>query len=451
MDTSRQSADAAKFVLGGVATSLALFGVLRTGWTEASLVMPFTRAQSGWATALFGSPAVPVAATLACSGTDVLALCLGAVLAYPVRWRARLSGAALGAILIVGLNTVRIGTLGLAAATPAWFNALHLYLWPALFTLTIAAYVLTWMRLADAPGAPSRLAPVVQHAVAARWQPSRLFVGLTGLFVVLFVAAGPFYLETAAVAALTTAIAGAAAAVLNPLGIGARAAGNVLWTAHGGFMVTPECVSTPLIPVYLAGICAYSPTARRLALGLIAALPLFIVLAIARLLVVALPTAIASPMFAVHAFYQLLLAAVLVFVAARWRHVGAGTAVKYGVGGIAAGVLFVRLAGPLYTATITPQFAAALGDPQGALALLPAFQVGLYLALWIAAFLTAGWRRFLAGLAILVITQTTGLAVLQLLTTYGDLTAHVRDIRGWAIAGPLVIVAAVVNVGRADR
>src|SRR4029453_14526120 len=95
----------------------------------------------------------------------------------------------------------------------------------------------------------------------------------------------------------------------------------VLWTPRGGFLVTQECISTPLVPVYLASICAYSTTWRRLILGVVATLPLFIALGIVRLLVVALPDAVvASPLFLVHAFYQLLLGAVVVFLAALWRH-----------------------------------------------------------------------------------------------------------------------------------
>ena len=78
-----------------------------------------------------------------------VALCLGAVLAYPVKWRTRLAGAGGGAALILGLNTLRIGTLGRVAASPAWFNALHVYVWPAVLTLAIAGYVFGWMRLAD--------------------------------------------------------------------------------------------------------------------------------------------------------------------------------------------------------------------------------------------------------------------------------------------------------------
>ena len=100
-DTVRGPTGAARFVLRGVAGSLAFFGLLRLNWTEAQVVLPFTRMQAGFAAGLFGAPASPVEATLACSGADALALCLGAVLAYPVTWRARLAGAAGGIALIV--------------------------------------------------------------------------------------------------------------------------------------------------------------------------------------------------------------------------------------------------------------------------------------------------------------------------------------------------------------
>ena len=86
-----------------------------------------------------------------------------------------------------------------------------------------------------------------------------------------------------------------------------------------------------------------------------------------------------------------------------------------------------------------------------AIAFLPAFQVGLYLAVWVAAFVATGWRRFLAGLAVLGLTQAAGLVALNALASHTGLTAQVRDVRGWAVAGPVLIVAAVVNVARARR
>ena len=448
-DTARNPTDAVRFALRAVAWSLGLFGLLRLDWTESHVVLPLARTQATVATALFGSSALPVEVTLACSGADALALCLGAVLGYPVKGRTRLAGVGGGAALILGLNTLRIGTLGRAAASPAWFNTLHLYIWPAVFTLAIAGYVFAWMRAADRRRPPDGLEGVPpEPLLTGRPKPTRRFVVLTVAFVLLFSAASPLYLESPAVLALAGFIARAAAVILGGVGVSAHAAANVLWTPRGGFAVTQECISTPLIPVYLAGICACSLTWRRLILGVLATLPLFIALGIMRLLVVALPDAVvASPLFVVHAFYQLLLGAVVVFLASLWRH-GGRMALGHALVGVIVGVLFVRLLGPFYTRIVTYPAGGSLDDPQGAIALLPAFQVGLYLALWIAAYVVVGWKRFLAGLAALGLTQTAGLLVLHALASESGLTAHVRDVRGWAVAGPLLIVAAVVNVAR---
>ncbi len=339
---------ARKFALRAVAWSLGLFGLLRLNWTEAHAVLPFTRVQAALAAGLFGASALPVEVTLACSGADALALCLGAILAYPVAWRSRLAGAAGGAALILGLNTLRIGTLGRAAASPVWFNTLHVYVWPAVLTLAIAGYVFAWMRLADRRRTPDHNArrSRANRCSAARPQPSRRFILFTAAFLLLFTAASPLYLESTGVLALAGFIARAAAATLGLVGVSAHAAANVLWTPRGGFLVTQECISTPLIPVYLAAVCAYSPTWRRLTLGVLATLPLFTALGIVRLLVVALPDAlVASPLFLVHAFYQLLLGAVVVFVAALWRH-GGRAALGYAAAGVIVGVLFASLLGP---------------------------------------------------------------------------------------------------------
>src|ERR1700731_606340 len=145
-DTARGRTDAVKFALRGVAWSLAFFGLLRLNWTEAHALLPFTRVQAAGAGGLFGMSrsALPVEVTLACSGADAMALCLGAILAYPVKWRTRLAGAGGGATLILGLNTLRIGTLGRVAASPAWFNTLHVYVWPAVLAIAISGYVFGW-------------------------------------------------------------------------------------------------------------------------------------------------------------------------------------------------------------------------------------------------------------------------------------------------------------------
>jgi exosortase/archaeosortase len=117
---------ARNFALRGLAWSLGLFGLMRLGWFETHAILPLTQFQARLAETGFGAPALPIQVTLACSGADALALCVGATLAYPVTWQQRLAGAAGGIGLVLALNTVRIGTLGRAAAAPSWFEALHL-------------------------------------------------------------------------------------------------------------------------------------------------------------------------------------------------------------------------------------------------------------------------------------------------------------------------------------
>jgi len=58
--------------------------------------------------------------------------------------------------------------------------------------------------------------------------------------------------------------------------------------------------------------------------------------------------------------------------------------------------------------------------------------------------------RFLGGLVLLGATQAAGLAVLPLLTDSG-IFLHVRDIRGWAVAAPLLMIAAVATRARPAR
>ena len=435
---------AAKFTLRAVATSLGLFGLLRLPWVEAHAVLPFTDAQATMAARLFGPPAAPIAATLACSGTDALALCLGAILAYPVAWRARWTGAAGATALILILNTVRIGTLGRAAASPEQFNTLHVYVWPAVLTVAIGAYVLAWMRLADrAPLPPS------SSVASPPPRASRRFLLLAALLLGAFVAAGPLYLDSAWVLSIAGFIARAAATILAPLGIAANATDNVLFTSSGGYLVTQECISTPLLPVYLAAVFAYAPTRRHIALGVMAALPLFIVLGIARLMVVALPETIVSPLLLVHAFYQLVAGAALIIAAALWRYRDR-VAARHALSGLVVGVLVTALLSPLSARLVAATSATSMPDPQRALAFLPAFQIGLYLALCAAAFLAVTWKRLLAGFVLLEATQVGVLLTLNALAASG-ITASVRDIRGWAVAGPVLILAVVANAGSTRR
>jgi hypothetical protein len=361
-----------------------------------------------------------------------------------------------GTALILLLNTLRIGTLGQMAASPQAFAALHFYVWPALLMLAIAGYVFGWMRFAEthratrAPGSrasagdppPGQVAPLTGR-----------FVALTVAFLVVFVAVSPWYLQSASGLALAEFIAGAAAVALSGLGVASTASGNVLWTARGAFLVTQECISTPLIPIYIAAAIAYGTGTGR-AFALAAAAPLFVALGVARLLVVALPPAIVgSPVLGIHAFYQVLLAGVVVFCAAAWRHGRGAVAWRRAMVGGLLGAAFVYLVGPLYTRGLASIFAAGppLDDPQGALALLPAFQLGLYVALTLTLFAFAKWLPIVAGLAVLGLTQVLGFAALHLVAVHAGLAPHVRDVRAWAVAGPLLVVAAMVTYDRSRR
>ncbi len=206
-------------------------------------------------------------------------------------------------------------------------------------------------------------------------------------------------------------------------------------------------MSTPLIPVYLAAVVTAPTTWGRRALALLAAGPLFVGLGIARLLVVALPAALVeSPLVLIHAFYQLLLAAVLIGLAALWRHGRTSTAWQRALVGTVVGFGVVYLLSVPYATALTWAFAGRtpLDDPQGALALLPAFQAGLYLGLCAAAFVTIPWRPVAAGFAALLLLQAATFAALDALARHLVFAPQVRDVRAWAVVAPLLLVLALV-------
>jgi exosortase/archaeosortase family protein len=441
---------AGSFALRGLAWSLGLFGLIRLGWFETHAVLPITQLQASLAAVGFGVPPLPVEASVACSGADAVALCAAAVLAYPAVWWMRLAGAAGGVTLIVALNILRIGTLGHAAGSAFWFQTLHVYVWPAVLMLAIAAYVFTWMRAADARCAPRSVPFGPREIDAPRLRPLPVnFLWWAAALVLVFTAISPWYLESAGVLAVAGFVARAAATILHGLGLQAEASANLLSTSRGAFMVTQECIATPLIPLYLAAVLASVSTWRVRAPALLAAFPLFVGLGIARLLVMALPAAlIGSPSFLIHAFYQLLLAAVLVCLAAFWRH-GAGPAASgRAFAGMALGTGFAYLAAPLSARVL--RFASAgspFDDPQGALALLPAFQAGLYVALFVAAVAPLRLRPFMIGLTAIGLAQCALVAALVFLIDRGW-APHVRDIRALAIAMPVLMVLAIVAYER---
>jgi exosortase/archaeosortase family protein len=438
---------ARRFVVAAIGYSIGVFGLLKLSWVETHALLPLTQWQGRVGAATLGAPALPIDVTLACSGADALALCVGAILAYPATWRLRLGGAATGLALILILNSIRIGTLGRAAASPLLFEVLHVYVWPAFLILAIAGYVFAWMQLANRASllAASSGQP---RAVASRTLTGA-FVLWAVVFVVLFVATSSLYLQSTTVLAVGALIARVAARALRELGIHATAAANILWTPKGGFEVTQECLSTPLIPLYFAAAMTYCTRWRSRVLAFAAAAPLFIALGIARLLVVALPAAvIGSPLFLIHAFYQILLAALVVCAAVAWRR--GAVAWRRTIVACLTGALCAYVLAPVYAAVLSAgPIGTPFNDAQGAMASLPSFQLGLFVALAIATWTTAMWRVLLTGVGALVAVQVVAFVGLHMVVRLSDFTPQIRDVRAWAIAAPLAIV--VIGLISHDR
>jgi exosortase/archaeosortase family protein len=442
---------ATHFALRLIAWSLALFGLLRLPWVGAHVLLPATRLQAAAGSALVGPSSLPIEATLACSGADALALCLAAIVAYPVRWRMRASGVAAGAALILVLNTIRIGTLGRAAASPRWFEALHVYIWPGVLAVAIAGFVFVWMNIVDRPR--SAAAMRIHTPPNPDWRVTRRFAIVTATFLLLFTLASPLYLGSARVLALADLVARAAAFLLRLLGTETTVTARVLQTPHGAFLVTQECVSTPLIPVYVAAVVVYARTWWTKVFWTAMGLPLLVGLGIARLLVVAVPAAGFDAAFFIHAFSQLLIAAAMICGFALWRHGARAATFARAIVALALAIAFVRWLGGPYTDAILwfRSTAPAFDDSQGALTFLPAFQFGLFLALWAAAFVRSGWTRFLCGAALLAAIQIAVAAGVQLLEVHAGVAPMVRDVRAWALLAPTLIVATVVNVATPRR
>ncbi len=452
---------ATTFLLAALAWSLGLFALLRSPWAEGRLVLPLTRLQEQAANYYAGRPPVAVAVTSDCSGTDVLALCLAAILACPVPWRARLAGAAGGIALVLALNTVRIATLGRAAASPALFQALHLQVWPAILVLATAGYVFAWMR--GARGARGRAEEGASGEDDALSLIGRRFAPRAAVFLVAFALCGPWIARSEALLEAGAWTARAAAFLLTAAGVAAAASGNVLATSRGAFMVTPECLATALLPLYVAGVLTVRLTWPWRALALTAAPPLFAALAIARLLLLALPPALAaSPLFLVHGFHQLVLAVIGVVLFALWREPPAprrwARAARRAGAALGAAAILAIVAGAALTSAVlgaaraiaslaphTLTELAAPGDAQGALALLPAYQAGLLLALGMTAF--AGWRRLLSAFGVLLASQVVFLVVLGELADHAGLVAHALLLRAWAVGVPVVLTLVMLRAG----
>ena len=437
--------DPGRFLGAALLWELLFFALLKQAWVERHAVGPLAKAQetiAHW----YGAPErASIAVTADCSGADVMALCLGVLLAYPVGWRRRLAGMAGALAVILTLNTLRIVTL-LLASSPQSIQHLHLIVWPIVIVFALALYVSWWVRGGD------------RHNESSRWRTAR-FAAAAACLLALYAATAPWTMTSPVVTQAGVWTVASGAALLQSIGLPASGVGDVLATPRGAFQVTPECLLTPFLPVSLAAIVAMPWSARRRMLAVALALPLFFALGVTRLIALALPAAIVTtPLVIVHGFYQLVGGIALIGVAAarhltppvsggehRWRTgwwFAAGIA-GAGVTAAVAGSAWTRLVtesaallSPVVTQTLTMM---PLDGFQGALASLPTYHLGLLAGFWIV--LTNARRpgRAVIALCFLAAADVAMLALIGAARTHLGVAPHVLVIRAWAIGVPAAL------------
>jgi len=427
-----------RFLRDATLWNIALFALIRLPWVADHVIDALIRFQTtliAWYGARPG-PGIVVASD--CSGADVAALCIAVTLSYPVAWRRRLIGAAVGVACIVGVNAVRIATLYAVASSPQRLNLLHLYVWPVLLTLFTIGYVWIWMRRSERP-----------LEVAAGW---RRFFSSSLIGLAVYAVTVPWTFSSALLATVGVWTAAAGAAVLSAIGTTVSASGATMVTSRGAFFVTPECLFTPIVPLYFAAMLSAPISRRRRAAGFLLAPLLFFALGVARLLVLALPPFLVDrPAMLAHGFYQVLAGVMLVVLAAHiaQRRAGAWAAtsrtvlalVGFGAAAIVASLIWspVVFGAARGVPALQSAALARVGiDEQGALALLPAFQVALVAGLWIA--LTGATRaRALAwGIGVTGASQLIVLAGLSAADAAGW-SVHALIIRACAIGVPVLV------------
>lgn len=439
-----------RFLVEATAWIVGLIGLIRLPWVAEHFVgalVSFQTALVSW----YGAAASPnIVVTSDCSGADVAAVCLGVTLAYPAPWRRRLVGAAVGAAVVFSLNAARIASLYAVASDLRTLNFLHLYVWPALLSLVTMLYVFAWIRLNTRTKA----------AMSPAWV--RFFQTALAGFVV-YAAIAPWALTSPLLARAGAWTAASGAFLLQGLGAQVSTNGAVLLTSRGAFEVTQECLFTPMLPLFIAGVCAVRIPRGRRWLWLMLTPVVFFALGIARLFALVLPPYVVSqPTVLAHGFYQVLAGAALIVAAAHWasRHSGAASASRLSVIALsitaAVGVVtaaYWRSLVELFAGSMTsllnvvPLALVSPGDQQGALALMPAYQLAVLCGLWFALKGLRAWRALGAGLGWLLVTQVGFIVAAATVSAQWEMSPHPILVRGWALAIPAIIALAWTSAG----
>jgi exosortase/archaeosortase family protein len=443
----------AHFIVAGACWAAVLLAALHNAILERTVVAPFVAWQARLGA--YRPGASLAVADLSCAGTDVIALAVAAILAYPVAWTRRLAGFAGAAVWLIALNALRIMTLFAVAGTPA-FAPLHLYIWPALLILGASTFVFVWIWSAERAVAGDARSSLVRLALIA----PPLVAG--------YAAALPSMLDSPALRSLANSAAAWTAAVLRLAGADASVGGSTLVVSSTALVITPECILTPMMPVFLA--CALGVPRRwsRRMLGALLFVPVFGALMVARLLTVALPPLLlATPLYLTHAFHQLVTGAACIVVTAiharapDWRvRPATSAAAARAIGAVMLFLVLLAMIARPAQATLdilASQMCRLLPhvgmtssgyDVQGAFAVMPGFELALLSGLLAASGTMPTARRGMAMISALMFAQ------LSVLVTAGELDAHagftipVVGVRALSIAIPLVLFMLVCRAAR---
>jgi exosortase/archaeosortase family protein len=444
----------AHFIVAGAGWSAVFLAALHNAILERTVIAPFV----AWQARLggYGPGASLAVADLSCAGTDVIALAVAAILAYPAAWTRRLAGLAGAAVWLIALNALRIMTLFAVAATPV-FAPLHVYIWPALLILGASTFVFVWIWSAERAAAGDARSSLVRLALIA----PPLVAG--------YAAALPSMLDSPALRSLANGAAAWTAAVLRLAGADASVGGSTLVVSTTALMITPECILTPMMPVFLA--CALGVPRRwsRRVLGALLFVPVFGALMVARLLTVALPPLLlATPLYLTHAFHQLVTGAACIVVTAiharapDWRVRPAARVAARAIGAVMLFLVLLAMIARPAQATLdilASQMCRLLPhvgmtssgyDVQGAFAVMPGFELALLSGLLAASGTMPTVRRSVAMVSALMLTQ------LSVLVTAGELDAHagftipVVGVRALSIAIPVVLFMLVCRAAKSS-
>jgi S-adenosylmethionine decarboxylase len=435
------------FLIQGVLWNIVFFGLIRLAWVDRHFTQALVAFQQAIVNWYAGAPRLGLVVTSDCSGADVMALCAAVTLAYPVAWTRRIAGVVAGIGLIVAFNIVRIATL-YRASTPATLEWLHRVVWPVALVIVTIAYVLWWIRRSERNDHRT-------DGTIARMTKPLVVLGLA------YAATVPWAFVSGSLQRAGVWTVTCATMLTHAFGVEVHGVGNVLVTSRGNFQVTPECLFTPILPIYLAAVWAWPMAWRRRTAWILAAVPLFLALGVVRLLALALPPLVVShPTFLAHGFYQLIMGLVAIVGAAHlaaWRRPGRSTTGRTVIAiGSALGAAVIT--GPLWQRAIvalaglvhdvwpsTVTVLAGPNDQQGALAVLPVYQFALVVGLWMA--LTSGkrWRSAIVALAALALSQVIFFAAIGGVSAAFQIEPHALVVRGWALAVPLVMALVWAN------